>query len=221
MSAVPKLRQADVLIGQGKTIPEVCKEIEVSEQTYYRWRQKYGGMSPAMVKELRGLQKQNARLRKVVADQAIENAILKEVAFSIKQHDVIELLRYLFLVRGCPAYLRSDNGSQFIATRVKRFLKDLGVDTLFIEPGSPWENGYVESFNSRMRDELLDGELFLHIDETKYVVERWRMDYNHYRPHSSLGYMTPAGFAELCRQAGCVRPHTPVLKGVQDCGILS
>jgi len=155
MSAVPKLRQADVLIGQGKTIPEVCKEIEVSEQTYYRWRQKYGGMSPAMVKELRGLQKQNARLRKVVADQAIENAILKEVAFSIKQHDVIELLRYLFLVRGCPAYLRSDNGSQFIATRVKRFLKDLGVDTLFIEPGSPWENGYVECSYISMRQNTL------------------------------------------------------------------
>jgi transposase len=77
---VAKLRQADVLIGQGKTVPEVCKEIEVSEQTYYRWRQKYGGMSPEMVKELRGLQKENARLRKVVADQAIENAILKEVA---------------------------------------------------------------------------------------------------------------------------------------------
>jgi hypothetical protein len=77
---VAKLRQADILIGQGKTVPEVCKEIEVSEQTYYRWRQKYGGMSPEMVKELRGLQKENARLRKVVADQAIENAILKEVA---------------------------------------------------------------------------------------------------------------------------------------------
>jgi hypothetical protein len=77
---VAKLRQADILIGQGKTVPEVCKEIEVSEQTYYRWRQKYGGMSPEMVKELRGLQKENARLRKVVADQALENAILKEVA---------------------------------------------------------------------------------------------------------------------------------------------
>ncbi len=72
-----------------------------------------------------------------------------------------------------------------------------------------------------MRDELLDGELFLHIDETKYVVERWRMDYNHYRPHSSLSYMTPAGFAELCRQAGCVRPQTSVLDGVRNCGILS
>jgi putative transposase len=77
---VAKLRQADVLIGQGKSIPEVCREIEVSEQTYYRWRQKYGGMSPEMVKELRGLQKENARLRKVVADQALENAILREVA---------------------------------------------------------------------------------------------------------------------------------------------
>jgi putative transposase len=77
---VAKLRQADILIGQGKTVPEVCKEIEVSEQTYYRWRQKYGGMSPEMVKELRGLQKENARLRQVVADQALENAILKEVA---------------------------------------------------------------------------------------------------------------------------------------------
>jgi len=77
---VAKLRQADVLIGQGKSLPEVCREIEVSEQTYYRWRQKYGGMSPEMVKELRGLQKENARLRKVVADQALENAILREVA---------------------------------------------------------------------------------------------------------------------------------------------
>ena len=76
---VAKLRQADVLIGQGKSIPEVCREIEVSEQTYYRWRQKYGGMSPEMVKEFRGLQKENARLRKLVADQALENAILREV----------------------------------------------------------------------------------------------------------------------------------------------
>jgi len=77
---VAKLRQADVLLGQGKTVPDVCKEIEVSEQTYYRWRQKYGGMSPEMVKELRELQKENARLRKVVADQVLENAILREAA---------------------------------------------------------------------------------------------------------------------------------------------
>jgi transposase InsO family protein len=81
-------------------------------------------------------------------------------------------LPYLFLGRRCPVYLRSDNGSQFTARRVKNFLKDMGVDTLFIEPGSPWENGYAESFNSRMPNELLDGELLLHLDEMKYVVER-------------------------------------------------
>lgn len=77
---VAKLRQADILIGQGKTVPEVCKELEVSEQTYYRWRQKYGGMNPDMIKQLRTLQKENTRLRKVVADQAIDNAILKEAS---------------------------------------------------------------------------------------------------------------------------------------------
>ena len=134
---------------------------------------------------------------------------------------MIELLRYLFLVRGYPMYLRSDNDFQFTAEAVKRFLKELGVDTLFIEPGSPWEDGYVESFNRRVRDELLDGELFLHIDEMKYIVERWRMDYSRYRPHSSLSYVTPACFAGLCTETGCTRPHTPVLDGVQDCGILS
>jgi hypothetical protein len=119
----------------------------------------------------------------------------------------------MFLVRGCPAYLRSNNGSEFTAARVKRFLKDLGVDTLFIEPGSPWENGYIESFNSRMRDELLDGELLLHVDETKYVVEHWQMDYNHYQPHSSMGFMTPAGFTELCRQAGCQAAYASARRG--------
>ena len=77
---VAKLRQADVLIGRGKTVPQVCKEIEVSQQTYYRWRQKYGGMSPDMIKQFKALQKENARLKKVVADQALENAILKEAA---------------------------------------------------------------------------------------------------------------------------------------------
>ena len=77
---VAKLRQADVFIGQGKTVPQVCKEIEISQQTYYRWRQKYGGMSPDMIKQLRALQKENARLKRVVADQALDNAILKEAA---------------------------------------------------------------------------------------------------------------------------------------------
>jgi len=156
-----------------------------------------------------------------VIDEFTRECLASEVGFRIRQYEVTELLRYLFLVRGCPAYLRSDNGSQFTAKRVQRFLEEMRVDTLFIEPASPWENGYVESFHSRMRDELLDGELFLHIDEMKYVVERWRMDYNHYRPHSSLSYMTPAGFADLCRQTGCIRSQPPVLDEVKNGGILS
>jgi putative transposase len=136
----------------------------------------------------------NIRILNVI-DEFTRKCLACDVAFSIEQHDVIELLRYLFLVRGGPACFRSDNDSQFTDDQVKMFLKDLGVNRLFIEPGSPWENGCGEFFNSRMYVEILDGELFLHIDETKYVVERRRMDYNHYRPRSSLSYMTPAGFA--------------------------
>jgi len=97
-----------------------------------------------------------------------------------------------------------------VAEEVKKFLAFSCVDTLYIERGSPWENGYIESFHSRMRDELLDGEVFLHIDEVKYVVDRWRMDYNHYRSHSSLSYMTPATYAQLCREVGCVRRHMSI-----------
>jgi hypothetical protein len=85
---------------------------------------------------------------------------------------------------------------------VKTWLEHSGIKTLFVAPGSPWENGYVESFNSKLRDELLDRELFLHIDELRYVADRWRMDYNHYRPHSSLDYMAPAAFAAKCLEQG-------------------
>ena len=171
---VAKLRQADILIGQGKTIPEVCKEIDVTDATYYRWRQKYGGMSPDMVKQLRAVQKENAQLKRL---------------------DVVEVLRYLFAVRGEPDYIRSDNGPEFVSRAVTKWLEHAGVETLFVSPGSPWENGYVESFHEKLRNELLNRELFLHIDELRYVVDRWRMDYNHYRPHSSLAYMAPAAFA--------------------------
>ena len=108
----------------------------------------------------------------------------------------------VFTVRGEPDHIRSDNGPEFANKAVKRWLTISGVKTLFVAPGSPWENGYVESFNSKLRDELLNRELFLHIDELRYVVDRWRMDYNHYRPHSSLGYMAPAAFAATCLEQG-------------------
>jgi transposase InsO family protein len=98
----------------------------------------------------------------------------------------------LFLDRGAPEYIRSDNGPEFTAELVRSWLDQLDVQTLFIEPGSPWENGYVESFNGKLRDEFLNGEIFYTLYEAKVLIERWRREYNGVRPHSSLGYRPPA-----------------------------
>ena len=98
----------------------------------------------------------------------------------------------LFITRGVPDYIRSDNGSEFTATAVRDWLSPLGVKSLFIEPGSPWENGYNESFNGKLRDELLNAEVFETLLEAKVLIERWRRHYNTARPHSSLGYRPPA-----------------------------
>lgn len=95
-------------------------------------------------------------------------------------------------VRGVPDYMRSDNGSEFTAKAVRDWLKKVGVKTLYIEPGSPWENGYIDSFNGKLRDELLNGEIFETLLEAKVLIERWRIEYNTVRPHSSLGYRPPA-----------------------------
>jgi transposase InsO family protein len=138
----------------------------------------------------------------VVVDEYTRECLAMDVARSFKGEDVVELLRYLFAVRGCPGYIRSDNGPEFVSNAVKKWLDKSGVETLYIAPGSPWENGYIESFNSRLRDELLNGELFLSVDELRYVADRWRMDYNHYRPHSSLDYMAPAAFAAMRLEQG-------------------
>ncbi len=105
---------------------------------------------------------------------------------------VLDRLAELFVERGAPIYLRSDNGSEFTATAVREWLERVGVKTLFIEPGSPWENGYVESFNGKLRDELLNGEIFYTLREAQVLIERWRREYNTFRPHSSLGYRPPA-----------------------------
>ena len=106
--------------------------------------------------------------------------------------DVIEVLADIMIERGCPEYIRSDNGPEFIAKILRKWLADLGVITTYIEPGSPWENGYVESFNSRMRDEFLNGELFGNMYEAQVLTARWVKYYNGIRPHSSLGGRTPA-----------------------------
>ena len=99
--------------------------------------------------------------------------------------------------RGVPEHLRSDNGPEFTARAVRSWLQRVGVQTLFITPGSPWENGYVESFNGKLRDELLDREVFDTLWEVQVLTEQWRHEYNHVRPHSALGYRPPAPVAIL------------------------
>ena len=110
----------------------------------------------------------------------------------ITSRSVIEQLFYLFVFRGIPGHIRSDNGSEFTAKAIRNWLNDLGVKTLFIERGSPWENGYIESFNGKLRDELLNREAFTTLAEAKVLIEEWRQQYNQVRPRSALNYRPPA-----------------------------
>ncbi|NKX28502.1 IS3 family transposase [Rhodobacteraceae bacterium R_SAG6] len=350
---VVKLRQVEVLMGQGMPRIDAIRQIGVTEQTYYRWKKKYGGMGTEQLKELKRLQKENERLRRAVSDLTLDKLILSEaeraeplspsrrracidhvrsqmkvserrVCRVLGQHrstqrrlpqgradeerlvaDMIELTRQygrygyrrvaallrdagwqvndkrverlwrreglkvpmkqprrgrlwlndgscvrlrpayrnhvwsydfvhhrtddgrafrtlnildeysreclavrvkrklnanevidaltdLFILRGVPAYIRSDNGPEFIAEAVRGWIKAVGAKTAYIEPGSPWENGYCESFNGRMRDELLNGEIFYSLREAQIIIESWRKHYNTKRPHSALGYRPPA-----------------------------
>jgi len=106
------------------------------------------------------------------------------------------------MVRGVPQFIRSDNGPKFIADAIKKWLKRNHVETLYIAPGSPWENGYIESFNGKLRDDVLNREAFYSAKEAKVIVENWRLEYNNHRPHSGLCYMTPAAFAASCNPPG-------------------
>jgi putative transposase len=115
----------------------------------------------------------------------------------ITSQDVIDKLFELIIFRGIPDHIRSDNGSEFTAKAIRKWLSRIGVKTLYIEPGSPWENGYIESFNGKMRDELLNREIFTTLKEAKVLIEQWRREYNHIRPHSSLGYRPPAPEATI------------------------
>jgi transposase InsO family protein len=110
---------------------------------------------------------------------------------------VLERLAWLFVTRGVPEHIRSDNGPEFTAKVVRDWLASVGLKILFIEPGSPWENGYVERFNGKLRGELLNGEIFYTLREAKILIERWRMHYNQVRPHSALEYRPPAPEATL------------------------
>ncbi|WP_108861535.1 IS3 family transposase [Ruegeria sp. Alg231-54] len=350
---VSKLRQVEVLMGQGMSRLDAVRQIGVVEQTYYRWRKKYGGMGVDQLKELKRLQKENERLRRAVSDLTLDKlilteankgkllsparrracvnhvrnqlnvserracrvlgqhrstqrriprgradedrlvadmieltrqygrygyrriaALLREAGWSVSdgrverlwrreglkvpmkqpkkgrlwlndgscvrlrpeyrnhvwsydfvhcrtddgkafrtlnildEHsreclairvkrklnsvDVIDALTDLFILRGAPRFIRSDNGPEFIAQAVRDWITAVGAQTAYIEPGSPWENGYCESFNGRFRDELLNGEIFYSLREAQILIEQWRRHYNTKRPRSALGYRSPA-----------------------------
>ena len=121
--------------------------------------------------------------------------------------EVLETLAELMLERGVPGHIRSDNGPEFVAQSVRDWIAAVGAKTAYIEPGSPWENGYVESFNSKIRDELLNGEIFYSLREAEIVIESWRRHYNTVRPHASLGYRPPA--PEVIVPAFTARPAAP------------
>jgi putative transposase len=129
-----------------------------------------------------------------IVDEYTRECLTIEVERSITAEDVVSTLASLFRQRGEPAFIRSDNGPEFIAKAIKRWLEICGVGTLYIEPGSPWENAYSETFISRFSDELLKREVFADLLEAKVLVEDYRGHYNHRRPHSALGYQTPAEF---------------------------
>ena len=127
-----------------------------------------------------------------VIDEYTRECLAIQVARQIRSDDVVQLLADLFVLRGPPEHLRSDNGPEFCAQALREWLGRIGVKTLYIQPGSPWENGYNESFNGKLRDELLDREIFYTLQEAKVLIEQWRRHYNRVRPHSALGYRPPA-----------------------------
>jgi len=127
-----------------------------------------------------------------IIDEYTRECLAIDVARHLRSDDVLYRLTELFVDRGPPDHIRSDNGAEFTAKAVREWLARVGVKTLYIEPGSPWENGYNESFNGKLRDELLNGEIFYSLKEAQVLIERWRHHYNMVRPHSALSYRPPA-----------------------------
>jgi putative transposase len=132
-----------------------------------------------------------------IVEEYSRECLALEVERSITAEEVVKTLDRLFAERGAPSFIRSDNGPEFLARAVKRWLAASGVETLYIEPGAPWENAYSETFISRMRDELLNREEFANVKEAKVLAEDYRDHYNHHMPHGALGYQTPAEFAAI------------------------
>jgi len=132
-----------------------------------------------------------------IIDEYTRECLAILVGRRLTSEDVIDQLFNLFILRGIPEHIRSDNGPEFTAKAIRKWLERLEIKTLFIEPGSPWENGYIESFNGKLRDELLNREIFTTLIEAKVLIADWRKEYNQVRPHSALGYRPPAPEAIL------------------------
>ena len=146
-----------------------------------------------------------------VIDEYSRECLAIKVDRSLKSIDVIETLADLFISKGQPDFIRSDNGPEFTATILRGWLERLNTDTLFIEPGSPWENGYNESFNGKLRDELLNCEIFYTLKEAQILIEQWRQHYNTVRPHSSLGYKKPPAPEIILQKANLMGEAIQVL----------
>lgn len=144
----------------------------------------------------------------VIIDEFTRENLCLEVEHNMTSEDIINLLAELFKTRGSPKHIRSDNGPEFIANALRDWFGKLGIETLYIEPGSPWQNGYAESFNSRCRDEFLALEVFDNLTAAKTLTKTYRANYNEHRPHSSLNYMTPAEFARQCSVSVACAPST-------------
>ena len=176
---ITALREAEVGLTRGKSVKLISRE--------------YGGMKVSQARRLKEIERENGCLKLLtVLDEHTRECLAIVAARKIRSHDVLEVLADLFVRHGPPEYLRSDNGPEFTAKLVRRWLGRVGVETLFIEPGSPWENGYNESFNGKLRDELLNGEIFYSLAQAAVLVEQWRREYNTVRPHSACGGFPPA-----------------------------
>lgn len=148
-----------------------------------------------------------------LVDEYTREGLALEVERGMTASEAIDIVGQVILIRGAPKFIRSDNGPEFIAQALRSYLEAAQAGTLYIAPGAPWENGYSESFNGKLRDELLNAESFADLREAKALAAAWQNDYNHQRPHSSLGYQTPAAFAARCRRATADADATEVVAG--------
>ena len=190
-------RSAERLLGEGQTIAEAAKQVEVSEQTYHRWRNQYGGMKA-----------DDGRILKLlnIVDEHTREALATVAARRINADATTATLDRIVAVRGtAPGYIRCDNGPELTANALRDWCRFSGTGSSYIEPGAPWENPYIESFNGRLRDEFLAIEQFDSLLEAQVLIEDWRIEYNTKRPHSSLGWLAPAAYAE---RWGAQQPRT-------------